>query len=116
MLVRHKNALIDDAAVVDAVALLVLQNPDGLKNSLLRLSYCAVRNVSYRFTNVYRTICGTYLRWRLRKEIIALLDAYRNGKISFAQAKNRLRGLMLQQGTVEYIQPSLGKMVAKAKD
>ncbi len=116
VLVRHKNALINDSEVVEAVASLVLRNPDGLKNPLLRSIYRLVRKVSYTLTNIYRKFCGRYMRWRLAGNIISILDAYRNGKATFAQAKDELRGLMLRQGTIEYIQPRLGNSVTEGKD
>lgn len=116
VLVRHKNALLNDKEVVDAVAVMILRNLDGLKNPLLRWTYRAVRKISYRLTTAYRRFCGKYMRWRLAGRVASILDAYRSGRTTFAEAKEKLRSLMLQQGTVEYIPPQLGKSAAAGKD
>lgn len=105
VLVRHKNALLNDAEAVDAVIALVLRDPDGLKNPLLRSTCRIVRNVSYRLAVAHRKFCVKYMRWRMTGQVMSILDGYRNGNSTFAQAKDRLRSLMLQQGTVEYVQP-----------
>jgi glycosyltransferase involved in cell wall biosynthesis len=115
-LVRYKNALLNDAEVVDAVAAPILRNLDALKSPLLRWSYRAVRKVSYRLTNGYRHFFSKYLRWRLSEGVISILDAYRSGRTTFGQAKERLQNLMLQHGKVEYIQPRPGKSALAGKD
>ena len=116
VLVRHKNALLNDTEVVDAVAVLILRNLDGLKNPLLRSAYRTIHKVSYRLTHVYKRFCSKYMRWRLTKSVMSILDTYRSGSATFGQAKKKLQSLMLQHGRIEYIQPQFGKSASAAKD
>jgi glycosyltransferase involved in cell wall biosynthesis len=105
VLVRYKNGLLNEADVLDAVVELLLRNAEGLKNPVLRWSHHAVRRVSFKLTTLHRRMLTEYLRRRLRSRVGALLEAYRSKRIAFGAAKDALSRLIMELGTIAYIQP-----------
>lgn len=105
VLVRYKNGLLNEAEVLEAVVELLLRNTDGLKNPLFRWSDHVVRRVSFRLTALYRKMLTEYLRRRLRRRVGALLEGYRSKSLVFGTAKDALSSLIMELGTIAYIQP-----------
>lgn len=116
VLVRYKNGMLSDEEALNAVVGLVLQNLDGLKNPLLRWTRRLVKNVSYRLTNVHKSVCGKYLLARLRVDVIPVFERYRTGQMTFGEAKEKLMALMQATGTVAYMRPLFLKPSAVVKN
>lgn len=105
VLVRYKNGLLGDQDVLETIVALMLLNIEGLKNPLIRWSYHAARNTSFRLTSLHKRLAAGYLRWRLRSDIGAILEGYRSKRAKFGESKDALSGLMKRLGTVEYTHP-----------
>lgn len=104
VLVRYKNGLLSEVDVVEAIVILLMQNPDALKNPILRWSDHAARKLSFRLTTLHQKLLSKYLRRRLKSRVEALLEEYRAQRITFAAAKDELCGLMKELGTIAYTQ------------
>jgi glycosyltransferase involved in cell wall biosynthesis len=107
VLVRYKNGLLDDEAALDAVVSLIMRNPDGLRNPVLSWSYREVKKVSFRLTRMHKDMMTKYMRQRLRKGVMSVLEGYRSKRMKFGEAKEGLKVLMTRLGKIEYIQPKL---------
>lgn len=105
VLVRYKNDLLDEEALLEAVVTLLLRNSKNLHNPLLRWTYQAVRDTSYRLTVLHQKVTAAYLRRKLRNRVGVLLESYRSRRISFGAARDALRNLMSELATIAYIQP-----------
>lgn len=105
VLVRYKNGLLGDQDVLETIVALMLLNIEGLKNPLIRWSYHAVRNTSFRLTSLHKRLVAVYLRWRLRSHTGAILEGYRSKRVKFDASKDALSGLMKRLGTIEYTHP-----------
>jgi glycosyltransferase involved in cell wall biosynthesis len=104
-LVRYKNGLIDEQAVLDAVVELIARNKDGLKIPLLVVAYRAAKGLSYRLTRMLDDRITSYLHRRLRHPVMDLLASYRDKRLSFGEAKAVLVELMKNLASIEYTQP-----------
>ncbi len=104
-LVRYKNGLIDEQAVLDAVVGLIARNMEGLKVPVLAGGYRTAKAWSYRLTRMLENLATAYLHRRLRQPVMDLLAGYRARRMSFGEAKAALTALMNELGTVEYVQP-----------
>ena len=105
VLVRYKNGLLTEDGLLDAVTAILLRNIDGLSNPLLRLTYRAVRNTSYRLTRLHERLADCFLRQRLRGPVHAILQAYSSEQTPFAASRDALSQLMKQLGRIEYVRP-----------
>ena len=106
VLVRYKNGFINEDTALHAVVSLLLQGIDKINNPFLRFSRRFVKGVSYRLTNAHRKLCEIYLLQRLRPQVFSALTGYRDGKATFWEAKEEMMKLILNSGTIEYIQPT----------
>jgi glycosyltransferase involved in cell wall biosynthesis len=102
VLVRYKNDLLDEHSAIEAVITIILGNIEDLKQPLLRGAYHLVKNTSYRLTVLHKSIASSYLCWRLRGQIVNVLDAYRKGLVTFKEAGDVLSNIMQRFGTIEY--------------
>lgn len=105
VLVRYKNQLLDEQAVLDAVVAIILRNVDGLKQPLLNWTYRMVNHRSFRLTQLHKRMTADYLRRNLRADVAHLLGDYRSGKKSFKDARDALCTAMQNFGTIEYRHP-----------
>jgi glycosyltransferase involved in cell wall biosynthesis len=101
-LVRYKNGLLSEDDVLEGVVALLLRNVDALHSPVLRHSYLAVRDRSYKLTKLHETLLAAYLRRRLRGGIAKILDDYRSKGVGFATTKDTLCGLIKKQGAIAY--------------
>ena len=102
ILARVKNGLLDAAGAVDAVVALLLAEPRNLKNRLLRSTYEAVRDRSYRLTLWHRAVTERYLRRALERRVHDRVERYQSGAVPFAAAKDALAAEMQRVATVKY--------------
>lgn len=102
VLVRYKNGLVDEYDLIDNVVALIMRRMNGLKHPLLRWAYVLVDGRSYRAAKLHRHLTAAYLRPRIETEVGALLEAYRDRRASFGEARNALAAVMTRHGTVQY--------------
>lgn len=81
---------------------MLLNDPRNLNNALLRKTYEAVRDRSYRLTRWHRALADRYLRWRLEPPVRDLVHRYQTGKVAFGVAKDALAAAMQRVATVRY--------------
>jgi hypothetical protein len=102
ILVRHKNGLIDEGQLLQAMIGLITRNPEDLANPVLRWVYGVVKGLSYRLSQWNSSLTHRYLGVRLRSPVAGLLAAYRQGTANFGQTRDALRDLMQRHGRIEY--------------
>lgn len=99
---RVKNGFLDSGGALDAVVALLLSDPRNLNNALLRTTYEAVRDQSYRLARWHRALADRYLRWRLEPQLRDLVHRYQTGQVAFSAAKDALAAAMQRVATVRY--------------
>lgn len=103
VLVRFKNDLLSEEGVVETLAGLLIRNMDGLTNPILRWTHHALKNRSFRLSQLHNRLAAHYVRRRLHAPTQAILRAYREGVSSFGEARDRLWKLMAAIGDVKYV-------------
>ena len=102
VLVRYKNGLLDAQKVANACIDLVMKDVGGLKNPMLSRAYTLLKQRSYRLTLAYERAVRRYVSWKIRPRVLGVLDGFTSKAMTFRQAKDALREVMLGVGTVEY--------------
>lgn len=105
LLVRFKNELLDAPGVVSTMLDLIMRNPESLANPLLRHSFSAVRQLSYRLTQWHKGATRGYLHWRLGQPVRDQLTRYREGRNSFGESRDALCRLMRSHAAIAYASP-----------
>lgn len=101
-LVRYKNNLLDDNAVLDAIIALITQNMKGLKNPFLRGSYLLVYKLSYKLTQLQKILTLWFLKKSLGLSVKSLLHDYSEGQATFEVTRDNIKNLLQNYGTIEY--------------
>lgn len=103
LLVRYKNALLDEAGVLDALVALLLRHAEPLRDPLLRASRAlALASGSWRVDQWQQRLMRDRLERRLRAPLAAILQAHRAGQRPFGAARDDIRTLMAGVGTLKY--------------
>ncbi len=106
VLVRYKNGLIDEGQLIDGMVALLARNPAGLKQPVLRTLHGVLKQYSYRLSQWHARLVKNHLTGQLQPRVSPILAQYKAGTLSFGQARDALRELMLSLGTVEYRNPT----------
>jgi glycosyltransferase involved in cell wall biosynthesis len=101
-LVRYKNKLLDDNAVLDSMIALITQDMKGLKNPLLSSSYLLVHKLSFKLTQLQKKFTFWFLKNSLKKKVKPLLHNYSKGQVTFEITRNNIKDLLQSYGTIEY--------------
>lgn len=102
VLVRYKNALIDEPQAVNTVVSLIARQPAALGNPILRLSHRYAERFSYRLSQLHQRITQRYLLRRLEGPCRGILASYRSGSVAFGPARDALKDLMQRHASIEY--------------
>jgi len=103
LLVRFKNALLDDDGMLDSLVALLMRHTDDLKSPLLRWSRQAARaSGSWRLDQWQLRLMQSSLKRKLRSPLRAILQTYRSGDNSFGAASDELRRLIAEVGALKY--------------
>lgn len=102
VLVRYKNGLLDSQKAANACIDLVMKDLGGLKNPMLRRVYALLKQRSYRLTRAYERAVRRYVAWKIGPRVFGVLDGFTSRAMTFQQAKDALREVMLGVGSVEY--------------
>ena len=100
VLVRYKNGFLNADGLLDGVIACVMRNIGGLTNPILRWSHGAVRRVSFRLTIMNERWIMRYLKIRLCAPVNVILRDYESARLTFGQARDALKNLMLAVGKV----------------
>jgi glycosyltransferase involved in cell wall biosynthesis len=102
VLVRYKNALLDEAGLVDAMVAIILRKPDGLKPALLRWSHRLLHGRSYRLSQWQQKMAAAALRRRIGPAVLGLLRAQHEDGGRFKETRDALVALMQRHGSIVY--------------
>jgi hypothetical protein len=102
VLVRYKNGLLDKEKATDACVGLAMRDPGALTNVLLRKAYPVIKRTSYRLTVAYERVVRAYLRRRIAAKVQRLLGDFSSRALTFSQAKDALREVLLKIAKIEY--------------
>lgn len=105
VLVRYKNRLLDAETATNACVRFVTRDLGALTNPLLRSAYRVVKRTSFRLTVAYERFLRAYVRRRLRARVAKLLEDFSSQAMTFREAKDALRDVMLGVAALEYRQP-----------
>lgn len=106
VLVRYKNDLLDADGATEACVRFVTRDPSVLTNPLLRRAYPAVKRTSYRLTVAFERYIRGYAGRQLRPQVARLLGEFSSRRLSFREAKDALRDVMLGVARLEYKNPT----------
>ncbi len=101
-LVRYKNSLLDETAVLDAMINLIMGNIEGLKNPLLRRLYPVIHKRSFRLTQLFNSFTARYLKYKLAKPVHHFLNQYSSKHATFKETRDELKNLLQSLATIEY--------------
>jgi len=101
VLVRYKNRLLDTDRATKVCVKFVTRDPGALTNPLLRRVYPIVKRTSYRLTVAYERAVGAYVERRIRAQVSKLLEDFAVQAVSFREAKDALRDIMLGVAKLE---------------
>ncbi|MCU0963697.1 MAG: glycosyltransferase [Burkholderiaceae bacterium] len=102
VLVRHRNGLLDERGLVDAIVAILMRKPEGLKPALLRWSHSLVDGHSYRLARWQREWATATLRRRIGSEVARLLARQQHDGMAFKDTRDALTALMQRYGTIAY--------------
>ncbi|HZP88958.1 MAG TPA: glycosyltransferase, partial [Burkholderiales bacterium] len=86
VLVRYKNGLLDKRRAASACVDLLMRDPDGLRNPLLKSLHRRLRRLSYRLTSGYMRFLRRYVAWKIGPPVVRVLDQFSARAIDFRQA------------------------------
>jgi glycosyltransferase involved in cell wall biosynthesis len=101
LLVRYKNRLLDAERATEACAKLVTRDLGALTNPLLSRPYPVIKRTSFRLTVAYERAVRAYVERRLRAPVSKLLEDFAAQAVSFREAKDALRDVMLGMARLE---------------
>lgn len=101
-LVRYKNRLIDESAVISSIVSLIFENINTIKNPYLRYIYRNICSKSYRLTLWYKRWFTRYISLQLEVDTLNILSAFKHNEKSFKDARDELCCLLQKFGTIEY--------------
>jgi glycosyltransferase involved in cell wall biosynthesis len=107
ILVRYKNALLDEEKAAQACVRLVTRDLGALNNPLLRSAYLALKKTSFTLTGYYERIVRAYIRRKIGTGLRGLLDRFSSRAMSFPQTKDALKDLLQAVAKLEYKSHSL---------
>ncbi|MEP7207739.1 MAG: glycosyltransferase [Casimicrobiaceae bacterium] len=102
VLVRYKNALIDEEGAANACVELVMRDLTSLRSPMLRSGYHALQRVSFRLTKAYAAGVRRYVAWQMKPRVADVLQGFRTSALTFRQARDALREVMQGIGALEY--------------
>lgn len=102
VLVRYKNGLLDKDDALNAIVTLITKNIEAMNNWVVRRGFYVVRRASYRLTNIYRNGAAKYLRHKLRKEVMDVLESYDAKRRTFQEARECTSQLMSRVARIGY--------------
>lgn len=102
VLVRYKNGLLNENALVETMVALLARDPAGLKSPALSGLHRFFERYSYRLSRMHGKLLRNYLLRKLRAPVQGILCQYKAGQLSFGQARDALRELLLSLGSVDY--------------
>jgi glycosyltransferase involved in cell wall biosynthesis len=105
VLVRYKNGLLDERAVLDTLVGLLLRNPAGLAHPGLRVLHRLAEGRSWRLEQWQRRWAESHLRSRLAPAVHGILQGYRAQASSFGAARDALREQVSRLGKLTYARP-----------
>lgn len=100
VLVRFKNGLLDEEGVVEAMSMVLLRNPAGLRANWLQWLRRATEGRSWRLLQWQQGLASRHLRARLSAPVRRVLADYRAGHSTFGAARDALRVQMQSLGAV----------------
>ncbi|MDF1582308.1 MAG: glycosyltransferase [Methyloprofundus sp.] len=101
-LVRFKNGLIDENAVIEGMVTLLMCNIDGLKNAYLRGSYNLIHNRSFKLTQLHKMFTSWFLMQKISKQVKYLLNTYATEQATFKDTRDQMKNILQSNGTIEY--------------
>ena len=101
VLVRYKNRLLDTERATKVCVKLVTQDLGALTNPLLSRTYPVIKRTSHRLTVAYERAIRAYVERRLRAPVSKLLEDFAAHAVSFREAKDALRDVMLGVAKLE---------------
>lgn len=104
-LVRFKNGLIDDSAVLEAMVALLMRDIEGLKNPYLRSSYSLIHNRSFKLTQLHSIFTSWFLKQKISRQVKYLLNTYNTGQVTFKDTRDQLKNILQSNGAIEYSTP-----------
>lgn len=102
VLVRYRNGLLDDNALVDAIVAIVMRKSDGLKPAFLRWTHRCVNGRSWRLSQWQQNMATRFLRRKIGADVGGLLRQHHARAAQFHETRDALTELMKCYGTIEY--------------
>ncbi|OYY94860.1 MAG: hypothetical protein B7Y41_04700 [Hydrogenophilales bacterium 28-61-23] len=102
VLIRHKNGLLDEERLIDAMVALIMRKPAGLKPAFLRHALELAAGRSYRLTTLLQRWVRQHLKRAMAREVGGLLVGYRDGARTFKDTRDALAACMQRHGRIEY--------------
>jgi glycosyltransferase involved in cell wall biosynthesis len=102
VLVRHKNGLLDERGLVEAIVAVVMRKPEALKSAALRWSRKLVDGRSYRLLRWQQGWATATLQRRIGSEVAGLLARQHRDGVPFKDTRDALAALMQRHGSITY--------------